>query len=376
MRLDENPCSLDEIRLELAEKRRRIQTLLQQLRLDAVLISRHETIAWATAGLVDVRVGLLRETGAASLLITKDDRAYYLTTNNEAPRFELEEFSGLGYEALTQPWYANDVQASITEVVGDGIVAGDVPFGAAAAIPLQPLRLELTASECTRYRWLGRQTAEAATSVLLRLQPGMSERTIQAMLAERLIVAGLLPSVYLDAVDNRIRGFRHAVPRDGVLQRFGMIGFCARRWGLTCSITRFVHFGALPAELEEKFGVVAEVNARLLAATRPGTSSAALFEDAAATYASLGHAGAEKMHHQGGAAGYLEREWVARPEGSERVSSQQAFAWNPSLQGAKVEDTVLLQGDSIELLTGTPDLPSVTTAVDGIEYCSAGVLVG
>jgi Xaa-Pro dipeptidase len=375
MRLDENPCSLDEIRAELAEKRRRIHDLLHELRLDAVLISRHENIAWATAGLVDVRVGLLRETGAASLLITKDDRAYYLTTDNEAPRFELEEFIGLGYVARVQPWYANDVQASITEVVGNGIVAGDVAFGDAAAISLQPLRLELTASECARYRWLGGQAAEAAAWVLLLLQPGMSERNIQAMLAERLISAGLLPSVYLDAVDDRIRGFRHAVPRDGVLQRFGMIGFCARRWGLTCSITRFVHFGALPAELEEKFGVVAEVNARLLGATRPGTSSAALFETAGAAYASLGHAGAEKMHHQGGATGYLEREWVARPGGPEWVGSQQAFAWNPSLKGAKVEDTVLLRGDSIELLTGTPDLPCVTTTVDGVGYCSGGVLV-
>jgi Xaa-Pro dipeptidase len=56
------------------------------------------------------------------------------------------------------------------------------------------------------------------------------------------------------------------------------------------------------------------------------------------------------------------------------VASQQAFAWNPNLRGAKVEDTVLLQKNAIRLLTATPDLPFVTTSLGGVEYRSASVL--
>jgi Xaa-Pro dipeptidase len=123
----------------------------------------------ATAGLVDVRVPLLRETGVGSLLITKQDGAYYLTTNNEAPRPAEEEFTGLGYEPLVQPWYANDIEGSIRKIVGNGKVAADVPAGTTVSISLQPLRFELTASEVLRYRWLGQHTADTATIFLRAL---------------------------------------------------------------------------------------------------------------------------------------------------------------------------------------------------------------
>ena len=116
----EDLLDLEDCELELAEKQRRLQGLLTEQDLDAIMISRHENIAWATAGLVDLRVGLLRETGVGSLLITKEGKSYYLTTDNEAARLVEEEFSQLDYEPLVQPWYANDVQASIRKIVGAG----------------------------------------------------------------------------------------------------------------------------------------------------------------------------------------------------------------------------------------------------------------
>lgn len=362
--------------VELAEKEERLQRFLAEQQLDAIVISRNENIAWASGGLVDMRVGVLRETCAGSLLITKGGKTYYLTTENELDRFAEEEFAKLNYEPLVQPWYANNVQASIRKAVGNGRVAADVPLESAELVSLQPMRLKMTDAELLRYRWLGYHAAEAATSVLLRLQPGTSEREMHAMLAEHLIALGILPSVYLCAVDDRIRRYRHAVPRCAVLERFGMIGFCARRWGLTVSLTRFVHFGNVPDELSDRFAAMAQVNAHLLNATREGVSAGDLFAVASEAYASVGHAGGEKLHHQGGATGYAEREWVARPGGAERVLSQQAFAWNPSLAGAKVEDTVILHQGTIEVITTTPQLPIVITEIGAKSYKSAGVLVG
>ena len=361
---------------ELAEKQKRLQQLMSENGLDAIIISRHENIAWVTAGLVVIRVGVLRETGVASLLFTKQGSAYYLTTNNEAARLADEEFSRLGYESLVQPWYANDVQASIAKVVGSGKIAADAPFGTAPIVSLQPLRLRLTVSEMDRYRWLGRHTADAVTEVLRGLRPGMSEIEMQAILAQQLIIRDIMPSVYLTAVDDRITKYRHAVPRAGVLKHFGMVNFCSRRWGLAISMTRFIHFGPMPAELAEKFSAVAIVNAQLLDATREGQSSDDLFTVARDAYAAAGYAGEETMHHQGGATGYAEREWVALPGGSERVLNHEAFAWNPSLQGAKVEDTVILLDGKIEIITETPDLPLVTTEINGNIYRSAGVFAG
>ena len=43
----------------------------------------------------------------------------------------------------------------------------------------------------------------------------------------------------------------------------------------------------------------------------------------------------------------------------------QAFAWNPTAPGAKVEDTVLVRADGIEVLTVDPRWP--TTSVGGLD---------
>ncbi len=328
---------------EVEQKRAKIVALLGKNETDAVLISAHENIAWATAGLVDARVGMLRESGVASLLVTRDGAAYYLTTNNEAVRLAEEEFAGLPFEPVVNPWYANDIRAAVEKIAGTGVVAGDMGQQGYKLLPLQPLRWGLTDSEVERYRWLGRHAAAVTVDLLKKCRPGLSESNLQARLAELLLEKRIMPSVYLTAVDGRALGYRHAVPRAGVLERIGMLGFCARRWGLTIAITRYVEFSAGSAEIEERFAAAAGVNARLLAATRVGTTSESLFEVAREAYDDLGYAGEERMHHQGGATGYFEREWLARPGGGERVLAQQAFAWNPNIQGAKVEDTVLLR---------------------------------
>ena len=374
--MENNLFGLNEDRkLEIDRKRAKIAAFLASKNIDAVLISRHENIAWATAGVVDVRVGVLKESGAASLLVTKDGGAFYLTTNNEAARLGEEEFPGLGYEPVINPWFANDVPASIANIVGFGKVGTDIPQFGYEVLPFQTLRYELTEGEVARYRWLGSHAAKAATAVLRRVRPGTTERAFQAMLAEQLIGLEIIPSTYLTAVDARALSYRHAVPRAGVLERLGMLGFCARRWGLSVSMTRFAQFGGEVPEFMDRMSVVAQVNARLLAATSAGLTSSELFNVAEEAYAALGCAGEERMHHQGGATGYLEREWIARPGGSERPTACEAFAWNPNFKGAKVEDTVLVRNGAIDLLTATPDLPVVSTTWGGVEYLSAGVLV-
>jgi antitoxin VapB len=118
------------------------------------------------------------------------------------------------------------------------------------------------------------------------------------------------------------------------------------------------------------------VNAALLNATRVGETSAELFKLAQLAYAAQGSPGEERFHHQGGATGYGEREWVATPEGADVVVNNQAFAWNPSIHGAKVEDTVILRNGVIENLTATPDLPTLGEAiVEDSAYAAAGVVV-
>ena len=72
------------------------------------------------------------------------------------------------------------------------------------------------------------------------------------------------------------------------------------------------------------------------------------------------HPGAERAHHLGGTCGYLSRDVVAVPRSNVEVQRDNAVAFNPSLPGAKIEDTVLVRDGRIEPLTTDPRWPART----------------
>ncbi|MGA2559233.1 MAG: aminopeptidase P family N-terminal domain-containing protein [Terracidiphilus sp.] len=359
---------------ELDGKHERLTEWLKSQGLAGVLIRRNENVAWITGGAVELRVLTPGETGVASLLVTAAGKRYYFTTENEAPRLHDEEFGALDFEPVLFPWWADDTAAAAAKLAG-GTLGSDTP-GVGTLVNLAFLRAALSESEITRYRWLGAETSASTVEALREVEPGMSEYDMEAITEEGLLRRGILPSVALYAVDERIFKYKHAVPRGRRLKQYGMLNLCSRKWGLAISITRFIYFGALPEELAARFNSAARVNAALLNATRVGATSAQLFKVAAAAYATEGYPGEERFHHQGGPTGYGEREWVATPQGTEVVVDRQAFAWNPSIRGGKVEDTVILRDGSIENLTATPELPVLSEAiVEGSTYAAAGVLV-
>ncbi len=359
---------------ELEAKHQKLVGWLGSNHLAGILIRRNENVAWLTGGAVELRVLTPGETGVASLLVTAEGKRYYFTTENEAPRLHDEEFGALDFEPVIFPWWADETVIAATRLAG-GPLGSDTPGGELTPVNLYSLRAALSESEMARYRWLGAETAAVTVEALRAVEPGMSEFDLEAITEELLLRRGILPSVALYAVDERIFKYKHAVPRGAHLKKYAMLNLCSRKWGLAISITRFVHFGALPAELDARFKSAARVNAALLHATRVGATSAELFHVAQAAYESEGYPGEERLHHQGGSTGYGEREWVATPTGTEVVVNNQAFAWNPSIRGGKAEDTVLLGNGKIEWLTATPELPVIEASVNGTIYPAAGVLV-
>jgi hypothetical protein len=71
-----------------------------------------------------------------------------------------------------------------------------------------------------------------------------------------------------------------------------------------------------------------------------------------------------RRHHQGGPTGYFGRNEIVTHASDARVAPQQAFAWNPSAPGSKVEDTVVVREDGLDVLTRDPDWPAID--VDGL----------
>jgi antitoxin VapB len=349
---------------EFDQKQNRILALLEERGLDALVLQRVSSFAWATCGAASY-VNTATTDGAASLLITPMGR-YVITNNIEAIRLEQEEqLAAQGWEFRVAPWHTtNDAIAQLTRGLKLG-ADGPYPDAVNLSGDMTRMRANLLPEEDERFRVLGRLCAEAMDSAIRAVRPGQTEYQIAGRLAHETESRGAQAIVNLIATDERIFKFRHPLPTDKALERYAMLVLCGRKWGLVCSVTRLVHFGRLPDEVRRKAEATARVDATFISATRPGQSLGQVFRRATVAYAEAGFPDEWHLHHQGGPAGYEPREFVAMPGSSDVVAVGQAYAWNPSITGAKSEDTILVGVASNEILTTISGWPTLPVTVEG-----------
>jgi len=350
---------------EFERRQKQIEAFLEKRDLDGLLLQRVSSFAWATCGAASY-VNTATTFGEATLIITPAGR-YLITNNIEATRLEQEEkLAEQGWEFRVGHWYKG--QEAIAELTGGLRLGADVSYPGTTDISaeLARLRAVLSAEEIERFRTLSGVCAEAMDSAIRAVRPGQTEYQIAGLLAQEADSRGAQAIVNLIATDERIFSFRHPLPTDKKLDRYAMLVLCGRRWGLVCSITRLVHFGPLPDELRRKSEAVAQVDAAFISATRPGRTLGEIFEVAQKTYAQTGFADEWTLHHQGGPAGYEPREYVAVPGSRDVVAVGQTYAWNPSITGAKSEDTILVGEDGNEVLTTIGDWPMLSATVEGL----------
>lgn len=120
--------------------------------------------------------------------------------------------------------------------------------------------------------------------------------------------------------------FRHPLPAHTPIGRRAMLVACARRDGMVANVTRWVRFGT--PKLSER------------------------------------NAEQWELHHQGGPAGYAGRDPRVTAAAEDAMGVNQAFTWNPSGPGVKIEDTVQPTSSGIRVLTADPRWPA--ESVNGI----------
>jgi len=326
---------------EIAEKKNRVRKLLQELKLNAVYLKKSSNFSWITGGGYNI-VGLATEMGVAGALITAD-REFIVCNNIEAPRMEKEEhLAEQGYEIISFPWY-DDQEASIVNSLSGGKFGADHAFPGSLDISskINPLRYSLTQWEIERYRKQALDTAQIAEETALTIKPGDEERAVIGRLSERLWREGMDFVVAFCAADERISLFRHPVATDKKIEKRAMISVNSRKRGLIVSITRFVQFGKVPADLRKCYEDNVYVDTAMMTATIPGRPASEVFEAALHAYAEKGYPEEYKLHHQGGAIGYVGRDYRVTAKTIEIIQENQAFTWNPSITGTKSEDTML-----------------------------------
>jgi antitoxin VapB len=349
---------------EQTTKLTRIRALLDDANVDALWLQLASSFAWATCGHSSY-INTASSTGAASLLVTRDTQ-YVITTNIEEPRLAGEEgLAAAGWQFPTTPWYGGrDALAELTKGLRLG-VDGCAPGAVDLSGEVSRLRTALLPEEGARFRELGRLCAAGMDEAIRSVKPGLHEQEIAGLLAGAVQRRGVQPIVVLIATDERIFKYRHPLPGDKRLDKYAMLVLCGRRQGLVASVTRLVHFGPLSDELKRKQEAVAKVDAAFIYGSRPNVTLGDIFAQAQATYAATGFADEWKLHHQGGPAAYEPREYLGLPGGQDEVREGMALAWNPSITGTKMEDTILVGPTGNEILTAIPGWPTIPVEIGG-----------
>lgn len=364
---------------EITIKKAQVRELLAQQGLDAIYLKKSANFSWLTGGAYNL-VGLATEMGIAGALVTKD-KLFVVCSNIEAPRMRDEErLEEQGYEIVSFPWN-EDQEAAIVAKLADARPAG-LKLGADHAFPgaldisgkLNPLRYSLSSWEVERFRKQALDTARIAEETAMTIRPGDVEGAVIGRLSERLWKNGMDFIVAFCAADDRISRFRHPVATDRKIEKRAMISVNSRKRGLIVSITRFVQFGKLSADLKKLYEDNVYVDTAMMAATIPGRPAVEVYEAALRAYAEVGYPEEYRLHHQGGAIGYIGRDYKVTAHTKEIIRENQGFTWNPSITGMKSEDTMLATAKGPVILSEPQIFPVLTMEKDGFVFRRPGIL--
>ena len=350
-------------RADVAPLLDRLDDYLEREGLEAVWFARPNSFAWLTGGGSNI-VDRAGDIGIAAVGYDGDERTV-VTNNIEGQRLIDEEVGDVPVE--TVQWYEDGVADAVLEHSPTPAAADfDVPgFEDVAA---RGLRQPLTDDQIEQYRSLATDAASAFESVLRSASPGDTEQGITAEIHAALEEEGIWAPVVLVGGSERAPAYRHYTSTETELGDYALASITAMRDGLFLSTSRTIAFDA-PEWLAERTEAAARVETSTLAATqrvgREGGSAGDVFAALQDAYAELGWDGEWQNHHQGGAAGFAGREWIATPDHDAPVHLPMGYSWNPTVQGAKSEDTHLVTEDAVEVLSTTGEWPTTTvSAVD------------
>lgn len=292
-----------------------------------------------------------------------------VTSDIEGQRLLEEEITG-DVRLVEHPWHERGVEAAVSENAATP-AAADFECNDFARIDRSALTQPLTEGDVERYRTVSRETAQAVEEVASDASPSDTERELAARLHYGLQRRGIESPVVLVGGEDRVQRYRHFTPAGVEVGGYAVLTVVGARHGLNAAVTRTVAFDDAPDWLDDRYEDVSRVAATVAAATHregvEGGTAGEVFEAVQVAYDKLGYDDEWENHHQGGALGYASREWVATPDHEAPVELPMAFGWNPTVEGAKTEDTVLATEEGVEVLSTTGDFPTLTAAAVGMD---------
>ena len=339
--------------IEREVKHQRIVAILDEFKLDQIVLRKSPNTAWFSGGRVHVPNSL--DSSCLDIIISRD--GYYFHSNSiEAPRLSAEELLPTD-DVRAHPWWiSRDSLLPTGSKVGSDIQGGD-----RVVIPkLDELRFSLTEGEVTRLNEIATDAASALFNITELLSPKQTEIEIAGLITNALWQENL-ECVFLGvAGSDRVRRFRHPLPTTSIVGNQVSISICARRKGLIASETRIVSFETISKSRESEYLQLLQVESKFLDLTKTGNLLSDAFKAGASEYVDQGFASNEwHHHHQGGFTGYLPREIIANADLHKPIEKNQAVSWNPTALGLKAESTWLATTEDVKKLGSDELWPQV-----------------
>lgn len=348
----------------------RLEAYLSETDLSAVWFARPGAFAWLTGAGNDVDRG--SDVGTAAAGYTEDGDLLVVGDAAGVERLEAEALPA-AFTVERVPWYESTLPEAVAARTPTP-AAADIDVPGLERVDPGPLRQPLTERDIERYRALGADVAAALESVCREVRAGDSGTEVAAGVRIALAARGIDTPVCLVGDAARATAFRQPTPTDDPLEGYATVSVTAERHGLYASASRTVAFDP-PSWLVDRHEAAMRVEASALAATRAaarrGGTAGEVFDAVVDAYEAVGYPSEWREHHQGGAAGYAGREWVATQGSDRRVEAPMAYAWNPTVRGATSTDTVLVTGDELEVLTETGRWPRSEVAAVGADVTVA-----
>jgi Xaa-Pro aminopeptidase len=351
------------------EKLAILRNIISAKNADGVILSSQNHFSWLTDG--RAFIGLASTAACASMVVAMD-KVYLVSDNIETQRLIKEQIpENSGIEVLEYPWYKPEQRQKILHNL-----RGSKKFFSEEDIAdeLFEARTILSAGDMAEYEDICGTTARELEAVCRTLWGGMNEYELAGELSRRFWAQNLEPITILIGFDERARQFRHPVPVGAVLKNYALIAVCARRRGLVASVTRLVSLRRDEIMMRRQ-EAASYVEAVLCSHTVAGADLTEVFNKGLEAYAAKGWDGEWKYHHQGGLTGYAPRELKGNSDVHHIVRVGEAYSWNPSVQGAKSENTIVVLEQGYKNLTHTGTYPYLEFEINGKNILTENVLI-
>lgn len=342
---------------ESEEKLIRVRSLMKKNNYDGILLTRNDNFAWITSGKsAFVDRGSIY---AASKIFITENKQYVICNSSEMYRIMDEELTDGYFELINYYWHENENEV-LKKLFGAKKIASDSGVCQSENIcdEIHRLHYTFTKEETERYREIGAEVAFIAESSCMEIKKGESEYKTAARVTSKLTEAGYNIPVCLIASDERLLKYRHPIPKNKSVEKYLMTALCAQKYGLTVSMTRIVCFGNIDNEIKKKYEALLKIESAFILNTIVGSNVGDIVDKAHQCYLENGFEKDFHLHHQGGALGYLTRYYCADKDNKNIVEKNQAFSWNPTIAGTKIEDTYLIFENGAEIISQTGDWPS------------------